>query len=112
MRSHLPGEQIGGSGIDVRSATIAGLAYALSSGSLTSAELTDFYLARIERLDPDLHAIITVSPQGPAEARARDSARVSGQPCGPLAGIPVLIKDNIAVRGLPATRGVARPAGR
>jgi amidase len=98
-------EQVGGSGVDARSATVAGLQRAMSSGSLTSAGLTAFYLARIERLNPELHAVITVSPDARAEARASDSARSGGQARGPLEGIPVLIKDNIAARGMPATAG-------
>ena len=47
MRSHLPGEQIGGSGIDVRSATIAELQDALTAGTLSSADLTACYLDRM-----------------------------------------------------------------
>jgi amidase len=98
-------ERIGGSGIDARGATVAGLQRAMFSGSLTSAELTAFYLARIERLNPALHAVITVSPDCQAQARASDSARVGGPPRGPLEGIPVLVKDNIAAAGMPATAG-------
>jgi amidase len=98
-------EQIGGSGIDARGASVAGLQRALSAGSLTSADLTAFYLARIERLNPDLHAVIAVSPDAGAQARASDTARVGGQARGPLEGIPVLIKDNIAAHPLPATAG-------
>jgi amidase len=105
------GERIGDSGIDAGGATVAGLQRALSSGSLTSAGLTAFYLERIERLNPDLHAVITVSPHAPAEARASDSARAGGQPRGALEGIPVLIKDNIAARGMPATAGSPALAG-
>jgi amidase len=98
-------EQIGGSGIDARSATVAGLQQAMSSGHLSSADLTAFYLARIERLNPELHAVIAVSPDAQAEARASDSARAGGQVRGPLEGIPVLVKDNISARGMPATAG-------
>jgi amidase len=98
-------EQIGGSGIDARTATVAGLQRAMSSGSLTSADLTAFYLARIERLNPQLHAVITVSSDAQAEARASDSGRAGGQLRGPLEGIPVLVKDNIAARGMPGTAG-------
>jgi len=98
-------EQIGHSGIDAGGATVARLQQALSSGSLTSADLTAFYLARIERLNPQLHAVISVSPQARENARASDTARARGAARGPLEGIPVLVKDNIAVLGMPATAG-------
>jgi len=102
---------IGDSGISARDATVAGLQQAMSSGSLTSAAATAFYLDRIERLNPSLHAVISVSPRAPAEAAASDAARGSGTAPGPLEGIPVLIKDNIAVAGLPATAGSPALAG-
>ena len=102
---------IGDSGIGARDATVARLQQALSSGSLTSAGLTEFYLDRIARLNPSLHAVISVSPNAPAEAAASDAARASGAARGPLEGIPVLIKDNIAVAGLPATAGSPALAG-
>ena len=98
-------EQIGRSGIDARTATVDALQRALSAGSLTSAELTAFYLSRIERLNPQLHAVITVSADADASARASDSARAGGQVRGPLEGIPVLVKDNISARTMPATAG-------
>jgi Amidase len=100
-----PGEQVGSSGIDADSVTVAGLQQALTSGSLTSADLVAFYLARIDRLNPGLGAVITVSTAAAADALASDVARAAGQVPGPLAGIPVLIKDNVAVRGMPATAG-------
>src|SRR5215471_5482872 len=98
-------EQIGSSGTDALRVTVAELQQALSSGSLTSADLTEFYLARIARLDPDLHAVIAVSTEAHTEARASDSIRASGHSRGLLEGIPVLIKDNIAAQGMPATAG-------
>ena len=75
---------IGESGIAARDATVAGLQQALSSGLLTSAGLTEFYLDRIARLNPGLHAVISVSPNAPAEAAASDAARASGAARGPL----------------------------
>src|SRR5215469_17765441 len=99
-------EQIGGSGLDARGVTVGGLQRAMSARSLTSADLTAFYLGRIERLNPELHAVITVSLEALAEARASDLARsAAGEARGPLEGVPVLVKDNIAARGMPATAG-------
>ena len=64
-----------------------------------------FYLQRIDRLNPALHAVITVNLNAPAEAAASDAARAAGGPRGPLDGIPVLVKDNVQVAGMPTTAG-------
>jgi amidase len=98
-------EEIGSSGLAALGATVAGLQRAMSAGSLTSADLTAFYLRRIGRLNPDLHAVITVSPEALAEAGASDSTRAAGRARGPLEGIPVLVKDNVAALGMPTTAG-------
>ncbi len=98
-------ERIGASDIGADGATVARLRQAMDSGSLTSAGLTAFYLDRIERLNPQLHVVISVTPDALARATASDEARASGRARGPLEGIPVLIKDNIAVTGRPATAG-------
>jgi hypothetical protein len=54
-------ENIPGTSIDAATATAGQLRQAIASGALTSADLTAFYLARIERLNPGLRAVITVS---------------------------------------------------
>jgi amidase len=82
---------------------VARLRQAMAAGTLTSAALTAQCLDRIAGLNPRLRAVITVSPEAAAEAARRDQER-TGQ-SGPLHGIPVLVKDNIAVAGLPATAG-------
>ena len=71
------GENIGGSSVTAGGATIAALGRALDAGELTSAALTAFYLDRIERLNPGLHAVITVSPDA-AEQAASDATRPAG----------------------------------
>jgi amidase len=98
-------ELIGRSGIDVRDVTVARLSQALASGLLTATELASFYLARIERLNPGLRAVISVGTDVAGQAAAADRARAAGSALGPLAGIPVLVKDNISAEGSPATAG-------
>lgn len=93
---------------DLTSASIADVHAAFDAGALTSEKLTQLFLARIEAYDkkgPNLHAVIALNPHALDEARARDAERRAGGPRGPLHGIPVLIKDNIDVAGMPTTAG-------
>src|SRR5260370_11705804 len=98
-------DAIPGTTISAAESSLAGLQAAMTSGALSSATLTAFYLQRIDRLNQALHAVITVNLDAPAEAAARDAARTADGPRGPLDGIPVLIKDNIQVAGMPTTAG-------
>ena len=80
-------------------ATIDGLQSRMAAGKLTARELTAAYLARIAAIDqagPALHAVIEVNPDALAIATQLDAERKAGRVRGPLHGIPVLIKDNIA----------------
>ena len=85
--------------------SVAELTRAMSDRRLTAAALTGHCLNRIEELNPALHAVITVNPDARAEAAASDEAWESGRPRGPLEGIPVLVKDNVQVGGMPTTAG-------
>jgi amidase len=67
----------------------------LASGRVTSAELVKGYLQRIATLDRKLRAVLALNPAAADQAHASDAARRRGEPMGPLAGVPVLIKDNI-----------------
>ena len=68
----------------------------LVSGEMTAVELAGAYLDRIGRLDPILHAVIEMNPAALEIAARRDAERRAGRVRGPLHGIPVLVKDNIA----------------
>jgi amidase len=84
---------------DLEEATIGGLQQRMSAGQETSRSLVDKYLARIEAIDaagPALHSVIQVNPDARAIADSLDTERKANGPRGPLHGIPILIKDNIA----------------
>jgi len=98
-------ESIDGTDIEVLDARLGSLQRAMAAGALTSSGLTEFYVRRIERLNPELHAVIAASPDAERQAAASDAARARGAVRGPLEGVPVLVKDNIAVAGQPATAG-------
>jgi amidase len=91
--------------IDPASSSVAELRQAMYDGRLTATALTQHCLKRIKELNPLLNAVIAVNVDAVAEAAASDEAWESGQPRGPLEGIPVLVKDNVQVGGMPTTAG-------
>ena len=81
---------------------------AYRSGRLTARQLTQAYLDRISAYDkqgPAINAIITLNPQALDDADKLDAAYRASGFVGPLHGIPVLVKDEIDVAGLPTTLG-------
>ena len=84
---------------DLEEQTIADLQQRLTSGRETSRSLAEKYLARIEAIDrngPTLRSVIEVNPDALVEADRLDAERTVNKVRGPLHGIPVLLKDNIA----------------
>src|SRR5688572_10879477 len=77
-------------------ATIPELQGLMSSGALSSRALTSGYLNRIAALNPLLGAVVETNPEAIAIAVERDRERRTGNLRGPLHGIPILLKDNIA----------------
>ena len=84
---------------DLEEATIADLQHRMEAGQDTSRSLVEKYLARIDAIDrrgPELRSVIEINPEAGAIADALDAERRAGHLRGPLHGIPILIKDNIA----------------
>ena len=86
----------------IEEASVAQLQGWMTDGTLNAHALVAFYLERIDHIDRGehgLHAIIELNPAALAAADALDAERAAGHVRGPLHGIPVLLKDNIATRG-------------
>lgn len=86
-----------------RSAT--GLANDLASGKFSARHLLDYFLDRIQALNPQLNAFIFLDPAAQAAADESDARRREGRTLGPLDGIPVAVKDNLLMQNCPAVWG-------
>jgi amidase len=75
--------------------TISELQQKMSTGELTSLQITQAYLERIRDLDREVNSVIEVNPDAESIAAGLDAERAGGKVRGPLHGIPILIKDNI-----------------
>jgi amidase len=87
------------SSFDVAEKSVEQLQKAMTSGRVTSREITRQYLARIKAIDkagPKLNSVIEVNPDALKIAADLDRERKEKGPRGPLHGIPVLVKDNLA----------------
>ncbi|GHO42622.1 amidase [Ktedonospora formicarum] len=85
--------------MQLEEATIAELQAALSAGEITARQLAERYIERIHQLDhqgPHLNSVLEINPDALDIAEALDQERHTQGPRGPLHGIPVLLKENIA----------------
>ena len=84
--------------------TAAALASSVASGSAKARDILEHHLAAIEAREPEIHAFnLVTADEARAQADAVDSAVAAGRPVGPLAGVPVAVKDNMCTRGIPTT---------
>jgi aspartyl-tRNA(Asn)/glutamyl-tRNA(Gln) amidotransferase subunit A len=91
---------------DIIKLTAAEIAGRIAAGDLTAVEVTEAHLARIEAVDEKVHAFLYVDREGAlAQARAVDEKRAAGGKLGPLAGVPVALKDIFTTEGIPTTVG-------
>ena len=90
-------------------ASLSEAAEAIRAGKITSQELTEYIIRRIERHNPSLNAIITFTKtEAIAQAKAADEALARGEVLGPLHGVPITIKDCFEVAGVRTTAGAKR----
>ena len=97
---------------DLAHAGAARLVAALTTGEVSSRELLDLYLARIEAADPALNAVVTLDVERARQlAGEADDALARGETAGALYGLPITIKDTIETEGIRTTAGAPWLAG-
>ncbi|MEO3767448.1 Asp-tRNA(Asn)/Glu-tRNA(Gln) amidotransferase subunit GatA [Streptomyces sp. B5E4] len=86
--------------------TAAETAARIAAGDVSAVEVAEAHLARIEAVDEKVHAFLHVDREGAlARARAVDAKRERGEKLGPLAGVPLALKDIFTTEGVPTTAG-------
>nr|WP_263172927.1 Asp-tRNA(Asn)/Glu-tRNA(Gln) amidotransferase subunit GatA [Streptomyces sp. SCSIO ZS0520] len=86
--------------------TAAEIAGKIASGELTAVEVTEAHLARTGAVDEKVHAYLHLDREGAlAQARAVDEKRARGEKLGPLAGVPLALKDIFTTTDMPTTVG-------
>jgi aspartyl-tRNA(Asn)/glutamyl-tRNA(Gln) amidotransferase subunit A len=84
--------------------TAAGIAAAVRSGAVKAVDVLEQHLAEIDRREHQVHAFnLVVAEQARATAEQVDADVAAGRDPGPLAGVPVALKDNMCTRGVPTT---------
>ncbi len=90
----------------ILSATASELGRGIAAGEVTSVEVTRAFLDQIERVVAGVHAFLHVDTEGAlAQAAAVDARIAAGEKLGPLAGVPLALKDLFCQEGVPTTAG-------
>ena len=90
---------------DLTRLTAAALADKLTAGEVSSVEVTSAHLDRIAAVDGELHAFLHINQGALATAAEIDRRRSAGEAMGPLAGVPLAIKDVLVTTDMPSTSG-------
>lgn len=90
---------------DIIRLTAADLAGKLQAGEISAVEATQAHLDRIDAVDHDVHAFLHVSSSALDTARRIDERRAAGDALGPLAGVPLAVKDVLVTTDMPSTSG-------
>jgi aspartyl-tRNA(Asn)/glutamyl-tRNA(Gln) amidotransferase subunit A len=91
---------------DVTRMTATAIAKAIADGEISAVDVARAHLDRIAAVDGRVHAFLHVDTEGALAAAGKvDAARAAGEPLGPLAGVPVAVKDVVTTKGVPSTAG-------
>lgn len=92
--------------MEINSLTAAEIAGGIAEKKFSASEVFSSCMEAVHRVEPDISALITVAEEtGQAAAKEIDRRIARGEKPGPLAGVPIVMKDNMCIRGLPATCG-------
>jgi amidase len=96
---------------DLIYAPVAILAEAIRTGRFSATTLVDAHLRRIDAVNPQINAVVTLSKEARAQAAAADAELARGHVRGPLHGVPMTIKDSLDSAGTVSTWGTPGRAG-
>ena len=90
--------------MDLTELTAVALGKKINAGEISAVEAVKAALAQIKRLEPSVNSFVTVDEEGALKQAAEVQKKIeSGEVCGPLAGVPMAVKDNMCTEGLLTT---------